>query len=83
MARLRADGFGDVWAALQPGQAGHTGTWNNGKGIPVHNLYKRIDYVLIRGAAGVAIRRFAHDLVPGGCVPSDHAGLVATIEGRP
>lgn len=82
---ITAAGFSDVWARLHPADAGFTccqtvSAINN----PISALYQRVDLFLLRGhLEGESISRIGADPVsrtPSGLWPSDHAGLVATLE---
>jgi endonuclease/exonuclease/phosphatase family metal-dependent hydrolase len=72
-------GFVDAWKATQSGE-GWTGMASRPKcGRPVGAMYKRIDYVHVRGLQVLGTQRFARG-APGGDSPSDHAGLMAELE---
>lgn len=71
-------GYIDAWKATEDGE-GWTGMASRpGCGSPEGNLYKRIDYVFLRGLRPVATARFAR-VAPGADAPSDHAGLIAEV----
>jgi endonuclease/exonuclease/phosphatase family metal-dependent hydrolase len=91
---LAGAGFTDMWAALRPGVVGLTCCHLADLSDQVAAFYQRIDYVFTRGPglgwhrqnlAG-QIDQFGDvpaDRVPGAAYliwPSDHAGLVATLE---
>ncbi len=91
---LAGAGFTDMWAALRPGVVGLTCCHLADLSDQVAAFYQRIDYVFTRGPglgwhrqnlAG-QIDQFGDvpaDRVPGPAYliwPSDHAGLVATLE---
>ena len=71
---LAASGLVDLWAALNPGQAGPT--------FPAANPQDRIDVVWLEastsGFAGVDITRILTTAVAG-VYGSDHLGLAATL----
>jgi len=82
---LTQAGFVDLWAQLHPGESGFTccevlPTIVN----PAATLFERVDLVLLRGAIGsesiVIVGANPSDRSPSGLWPSDHAGLVATLE---
>ena len=80
MVEWARSGYVDAWALLRPHEDGDTGMWNrNGCGTPNGGLFKRIDYIMTRGYAPVAVDRWAM-INPGvEDAPSDHAGIVATL----
>lgn len=84
-AVITTAGFVDVWAKLHAADDGFT----NCEALsaidnPIPSLYERVDLFLTRGAlAAESISRVGAD--PGsrtvsGLWPSDHAGIVATVE---
>jgi hypothetical protein len=89
---LKRAGFTDVWAALQSGERGNTCCHVADLSNPAAALSKRIDYVFTRDGDGRReglsgeIARFgavSGDRVAGPAYriwPSDHAGLVATLQ---
>jgi endonuclease/exonuclease/phosphatase family metal-dependent hydrolase len=78
-------GFTDEWAAANPGDPGFT-AFQNRPAInnPISNLHSRIDYVLERGLfAPLDLHLVGADpsaRTASGLWPSDHAGVVATLE---
>jgi endonuclease/exonuclease/phosphatase family metal-dependent hydrolase len=84
-AAIMAAGFVDAWAQLRPADAGFTCCEvlpTIGNAIPA--LYERVDLFLLRGdLEGESISRIGVDpstRTAAGLWPSDHAGLVATIQ---
>jgi endonuclease/exonuclease/phosphatase family metal-dependent hydrolase len=82
--RLRAAGFDDAWTRANPdGPAGLTCCHRQPLDDPADALRGRIDLILTRGAI-VATEAFVVGDAPGdfraGLWPSDHAGVVATLE---
>ena len=60
---------------------GPTGMWNRkGCGSPQGGLFKRIDYVYVRGHRPTDVALFALIQPWLEDAPSDHAGIVATFE---
>jgi endonuclease/exonuclease/phosphatase family metal-dependent hydrolase len=79
IALIAMGGYVDAWKATQSGE-GWTGMASRpGCGRPAGSLYKRIDYVHVRGLHVSATRRFAQ-APPGADSPSDHVGLMAELE---
>jgi endonuclease/exonuclease/phosphatase family metal-dependent hydrolase len=79
LALIAAAGYIDAWKATQNG-AGWTGMASRpGCGRPGGGMYKRIDYVHVRGLQVVRTAKFAEP-APGGDSPSDHAGVMAELE---
>ena len=88
-AAISAAGFGDVWAALHPSDAGFTccqalPTIVN----PVSVLQERVDLMLVRGAVSPhrieQVGATPDTRTASGLWPSDHAGLVARLKiGKP
>jgi endonuclease/exonuclease/phosphatase family metal-dependent hydrolase len=80
---LLASGLTDVWAATNPGEPGMTGGMSNDLLGPVSLFRMRIDLVLFRGpmtaAAAWLVGNQESDRTPSGLMPSDHAGVVATV----
>jgi hypothetical protein len=71
-------GYIDAWKATQTGE-GWTGMASRaGCGNPVGNLYKRVDYIQLRGLRPVSTTRFGR-AAPGADSPSDHAGVIAEV----
>jgi hypothetical protein len=78
IALIEKAGYIDAWKATQKGE-GWTGMASRkGCGSPEGNLYKRIDYIHVKGLRVVGTKRFAH-VAPGTDAPSDHAGLIAEL----
>lgn len=78
LGRIARAGYVDAWRATEAGE-GWTGMASrHGCGLPEGNLYKRIDYVFLRGLTPVSTVRFAR-AEPGADAPSDHAGLMAEV----
>jgi endonuclease/exonuclease/phosphatase family metal-dependent hydrolase len=82
--RLRAAGFDDAWTRANPdGPAGHTCCHRQPLDDPGDALRGRIDLILTRGAIA-ATEAFVVGDEPAafrdGLWPSDHAGVVATLE---
>lgn len=82
-------GFSDVWTALHPGDAGLTCCFAEDLGEATSTLATRIDDVLVRAGTGtltpetavVVGEEVADRTAPtGGLWPSDHAGLVVTVQ---
>lgn len=75
---VEAAGYTDAWKATQTSE-GWTGMASRkGCGRPDGNLFKRIDYVNVKGVPVVSTTRFART-PPGADSPSDHVGLIAEI----
>lgn len=77
------DGWTDCWAVSCPGQQGATWGQDGLLRNEESTLSKRIDYVLARGADAISARVVGGepaDRGPSGLWPSDHAGLVVTLE---
>ncbi len=83
---LVAAGFVDTWAALHPLAAGYTCCQVPPDSIvnPVSNLSMRIDYVFARGGFQILDEHLIGDVpadrTPSGLWPTDHAGIVATLQ---
>jgi endonuclease/exonuclease/phosphatase family metal-dependent hydrolase len=80
---VRAAGFQDTWAAKHPGNPGYT--WGSEDISGQHlSLNQRIDYLFTSGGIKTTrVRRVGIEpsaRTPDGLYPSDHAGLVATLE---
>jgi endonuclease/exonuclease/phosphatase family metal-dependent hydrolase len=79
--------YRDAWAAVHPGEAGHTFTPANPlvrAGEMALELGRRIDYVMVRcGVHGPTLEvtdcRLAFDTATDGVWPSDHFGVVADL----
>jgi endonuclease/exonuclease/phosphatase family metal-dependent hydrolase len=83
-AALRAAGFDDAWTRANPSDdAGFTCCHRAGLADPADTLRSRIDLILTRGAI-TATEAFLVGHRPAdmraGLWPSDHAGVVATLE---
>ena len=88
-ALVRAAGFSDLWAALQPGARGFTCCHDPDLSNTVPGLDQRLDFIFSRGIAGPQSKVQGQVAIigdqPGDRVqgpdypiwPSDHAGLVA------
>src|SRR5262249_16690281 len=80
-------GFQDAWLQTHPGKPGFT--WGEAEDLrnPTPQLSQRIDYVLTHGnVSGLGMKVIGArpiDRTPSGLWPSDHAGLVATLEIAP
>lgn len=86
---LMSAGFTDVWRALRPGTRGFTCCHRADLSDPTAEFSQRIDYVFARGVGRKLhgqVSRFGDvpaDRVAGPAYriwPSDHAGLVATVQ---
>jgi endonuclease/exonuclease/phosphatase family metal-dependent hydrolase len=81
---LIAGGFEDVWRAVNPNEAGHTGVQAADLRNQVSLLDRRIDLILTRGGAepisAQLVGDSAESRTPSGLWPSDHAGIVASIQ---
>jgi endonuclease/exonuclease/phosphatase family metal-dependent hydrolase len=82
-ADFRAADFGDAWEAFGAAGAGNTCCHAADLQNPTPELDKRIDYILFKGdwepTAVEVIGNEIADRTPGGLWPSDHAGVVATL----
>jgi endonuclease/exonuclease/phosphatase family metal-dependent hydrolase len=80
---LLASGLTDVWPTVNPGSPGMTGGMSNDLLGPVSLFRMRIDLVLFRGPmtaeSAFLVGNQETDRTPSGLMPSDHAGVVATI----
>lgn len=77
--RLEAAGYIDAWKVTQSSE-GWTGMATRaGCGVPNGNLFKRIDYVYMKGVRALSTTRLAR-AAPGADAPSDHVALVAELE---
>jgi hypothetical protein len=75
---IEAAGYVDAWKKTQDGE-GWTGMASRpGCGQPRGSLFKRIDYVFVKGLDVVETGLFAR-MAPGADAPSDHAGVMAEI----
>ncbi len=82
LASIARAGYVDAWKATQTGE-GLTGMSSRpGCGTPPGSLYKRIDYIFVRGLQVVRTERFGR-VAPGADAPSDHAGLIAELQVPP
>lgn len=76
-------GFRDAWATAHPFEAGFTCCHAADLRSPTRRPDQRIDYVLVRGAIGIAdagvVGAEPDDRTPSDLWPSDHAGVVATL----
>jgi endonuclease/exonuclease/phosphatase family metal-dependent hydrolase len=82
-------GFSDAWKATNTGQPGFTCCQEIDLSNPVSQLGQRVDLVLTRGKFRVVdasivgedpSKRVPSRLSPSGLWPSDHAGVVVTLE---
>jgi len=84
---LLAGGFTDAWSARWPRADGFTCCQDEDLRNPTTALDQRIDLVLVRGRAHVRHATVTGgdegDLTPAGLWPSDHAGVMATIQFKP
>jgi endonuclease/exonuclease/phosphatase family metal-dependent hydrolase len=82
-ATLITSGLSDVWDLINPEDDGFTAGMTNDLLGPVSLFTSRIDLVLIRGPmAAMSARNVGNlesDRIPSGLMPSDHAGVVASI----
>jgi endonuclease/exonuclease/phosphatase family metal-dependent hydrolase len=82
-----AAGFADAWLEREPHDAGLTCCQAEDLRNAVSEFDQRIDLVLVRGNAHVRQARTVggepDDRTPDGLWPSDHAGVVATLQLRP
>ena len=80
--RVLAAGFDDVWTLAHPGGSdGLTCCHAAPLADPASRLWKRIDLILVRGGLS-ATEAFVVDEFGPGRWPSDHAGVVATLQPR-
>jgi hypothetical protein len=78
LATIAGAGYVDAWAVTQDGE-GWTGMINRPDcGSPSGNVYRRIDYVFVKGLEVLRTRQFARPK-PGEDAPSDHVGVAAVI----
>lgn len=79
-----AAGFSDAWSARHPADPGFTCCHATNLLNPTSDLTARIDLILTRGPFGVSEASIVGDKVadrlPSGLWPSDHAGVVVTLE---
>jgi hypothetical protein len=79
---IESAGYTDAWKATQNSE-GWTGMQTRaGCGLPVGNVYKRIDYVHSSGMRTLSTDRFGR-AQPGGDAASDHIGLIAELSAVP
>jgi endonuclease/exonuclease/phosphatase family metal-dependent hydrolase len=82
--KLIANGLRDVWTITNRGDPGNTGCQQPDLRNPVSQLSERIDLLLTRGGVTPVKAKLAGDKpssrTSSGLWPSDHAGLVATLE---
>jgi len=81
---LRDAGFADPWAALYPTDPGYT-CCNDDPTIRADPTFKtRIDHTLFRGTfkprAATIVGRDPAEKTPSGLWPSDHAGMVTSVD---
>ncbi|HEV8586314.1 MAG TPA: endonuclease/exonuclease/phosphatase family protein [Methylomirabilota bacterium] len=83
---LLGAGFGDVWSARHPADPGFSCCQAENLLNPVSALDQRIDLILFRGAAQVEAVALTGaspgDQTAAGRWPSDHAGVVGTVDFR-
>jgi len=81
---LRGAGFLDAWLTVHPGDPGFTWPLHDEDPFtPFSTPNQRIDLVLYRDLEAVGVELIGNrldDLTPSGLWPSDHAGLVATLQ---
>jgi endonuclease/exonuclease/phosphatase family metal-dependent hydrolase len=86
-ANFLAAGFADGWTERQPHLAGLTCCQAEDLRNPTSLFDQRIDLVLVRGRAHVRqieiVGDEETDRTPDGLWPSDHAGVVATVQLKP
>jgi len=86
-ANLLAAGLDDAWLERHPHQAGLTCCQDEDLRNEASHFDQRIDLVLVRGGAHVhhvgRTGESEHDKTASGLWPSDHAGVVATVDFRP
>jgi endonuclease/exonuclease/phosphatase family metal-dependent hydrolase len=79
-----ASGFSDTWQAKHPSDPGFTCCQATSLMNPTSTLTERVDLVLTRGPFHVGqaflVGDEALDRLPSGLWPSDHAGVVVTLE---
>jgi endonuclease/exonuclease/phosphatase family metal-dependent hydrolase len=77
-------GMTDTWLALRPNDPGFTDAQAADLLNPISLLFQRLDHVLFRGAfepeAITRVGASPRDRTPSGLWPSDHAGVVGTLE---
>jgi hypothetical protein len=80
---LLGSGLTDAFGFMNPGEDGFTAGMSNDLLGPVSLFRSRIDLILFRGAVQpVHVFRVGaaeSDRTPSGLMPSDHAGVVATL----
>ena len=83
-ASIIASGFADAWAMRNPSSPGFTCCQATNLLNPTSTLIERVDLVLTRGPFHVGraslVGDDAADRLPSGLWPSDHAGVVVTLE---
>lgn len=83
-ASVLASGFADAWSARQPSDLGFTCCQATDLLNPTSTLTERVDLVVTRGPFHVGkaslIGEMAADRLSSGLWPSDHAGVVVTLE---
>jgi endonuclease/exonuclease/phosphatase family metal-dependent hydrolase len=79
-----ASGYADAWSARHPADPGLTCCQATNLLNPTSTLTERVDLVLTRGSFHVGkaslVGDEATDRLPSGLWPSDHAGVVVTLE---
>ncbi len=83
-ASIIASGYTDAWAARHPSSPGFTCCQETNLLNPTSTLTERVDLVLTRGRFHLGraslVGDEAADRLPSGSWPSDHAGVVVTLE---
>lgn len=79
-----AAGYADAWAARHPSNPGFTCCQATNLLNPISTLTERVDLILTRGPFNVGkallVGDNASERLPSGLWPSDHAGVVVTLE---
>ena len=79
-----ASGFSDAWAVRNPSASGFTCCQATSLLNPTSTLAERVDLVLTRGPFQIGkaflVGDEVMDRLPSGLWPSDHAGVVVTVE---
>ena len=81
---LSSSGFLDLWSLLNPGSAGNTWALHLGDSLTATTPTQRIDLIFFRGEIDAVTIELVGStpaaLTPSGRWPSDHAGLVGTLD---
>jgi endonuclease/exonuclease/phosphatase family metal-dependent hydrolase len=84
---IQGSGFLDAWTLLHPSDPGRTWALHGEDPFTATTPTQRLDLVLVRGELGVTetilIGHTPAALTPSGLWPSDHAGVVSTVNLRP